>query len=63
MINTERIKGHFHNHRLTNDEIIKLGNQYQKINGILSFNKPIEDVIIEHYKSVFNNQMIRNCGY
>ena len=50
MINTERVKGNFHNHRLTNDEIIKLGSQYEKINNILSYQRPIEDVIIEHLK-------------
>ena len=59
MINTERVKGNFHNHRLTNDEIIKLGNQYEKINNILSYQRPIEDVIIEHLKCVLNNQTIR----
>lgn len=58
-INLDRIKNHFVNHRLTNDEIIKLGSQYERINKILSFKRPIEDVIIEHFKCVLNNQTIR----
>ena len=58
-INLDRIKNHFVNHRLTNDDIIKVGKQYERINEILEFSLPLEDVIIKHFKCVFNSMMCR----
>lgn len=57
-MNFNRIKEKFSNHRLTNDEILKVSKQYENINSILKFKLPIEDVVIEHFRNLLN---IHNC--
>ena len=58
-INIDRIKSRFDN-KVRKEDIVKIYNEFKRINSVLKFNLGLEETIVKYFKCVLNNNKIQS---